>query len=110
MVECSFTNQVVVGSNPVAFTQTSVNVPVSSKLFLDVQGTIECRFTLKCVSDIILTYSHGPTFLDLFKFNVNSFQVTDPNLYTLKTENLCSSNVFRGYKYESLALNRITEC
>ena len=32
--------------------------PVSSKVFLDTQATIECRFTLKCVHDMIITYSH----------------------------------------------------
>ena len=32
-------------------------VPVSSKEFLDIQATIECRFTLKLVRDMIITYS-----------------------------------------------------
>ena len=31
--------------------------PASSKEFLDIQATIECRFTLKCVRDITRTYS-----------------------------------------------------
>ena len=31
--------------------------PVSSKEFLDIQATIECRFTLKLVRDLIITYS-----------------------------------------------------
>ena len=31
--------------------------PVSSKEFLDIQATIVCRFTLKRVSDTIITYS-----------------------------------------------------
>ena len=31
--------------------------PVLSKEFLDVQATIECRFILKCVCDMIITYS-----------------------------------------------------
>ena len=30
---------------------------VSSKEFLDIQATIECRFTLKLVRDIIITYN-----------------------------------------------------
>ena len=58
MLECSFTNQVVVGSNLVAVTQTSDIAPVSNEEFLDIQATIECRFTLKCVRDLIITYSH----------------------------------------------------
>ena len=31
--------------------------PVSSKEFLDIQATTECRFTLKLVRDMIRTYS-----------------------------------------------------
>ena len=38
MVGCSFTNYVVVGSSPVAVTETSDFAPVSSKEFLDIQG------------------------------------------------------------------------
>ena len=56
MVECSFTNSVVVGSSPVAVTLTSDIAPVSSKEFLDIHATIECGFTLKRVRDMIRTY------------------------------------------------------
>ena len=49
MVECSFMNQVVVGSNPVAVTKVSDIAPVLSKKFLDIQPTSECWFTLKQV-------------------------------------------------------------
>ena len=31
-------------------------MPVSSKEFLDIQATIECRFTLKHLRDMIITY------------------------------------------------------
>ena len=31
--------------------------PVLSRKFLDIQTTIECRFTLKDVRDMILTYN-----------------------------------------------------
>ena len=44
------------GSNPVAVTQTSDIAPVSSKVFLDIQATIECKFTLTRVHDMIITY------------------------------------------------------
>ena len=37
---------------------TSDITPVSSKALLDIQATIECRFTLKRVRDVI-TYSHA---------------------------------------------------
>ena len=53
------------GSNPVAVTSdTSDIAPISSKEFIDLQGTIECRFTLRRVRDII-TCSH--TFYNRFK-------------------------------------------
>ena len=32
--------------------------PASSKEFLDIQATIKCGFTLKCVRDMIRTYRH----------------------------------------------------
>ena len=57
MVECSFMNYVVVGSNPVAVTSLSDFAPASSKEFLVIQATIECGFTLKRVRDMIKTYS-----------------------------------------------------
>ena len=56
MVECSFTSQEVVGSSPVAVTQTLDMATVSSKKFLDIQGIIEYGFTLKRVRDMIKTY------------------------------------------------------
>ena len=45
------------GSSPVAVTQTSDLAPASSKELLDIQATVECGFPLKCVHDIIRTYS-----------------------------------------------------
>ena len=57
MVECSFTNQVVVGSSPIAIAQTSGFVSVSSKEILDIQVTIVCGFTLKRLRDMIRTYT-----------------------------------------------------
>ena len=47
----------VVGSDPVAVTKTADIAPVSSKEFLDIQATAECRFTLKRILDIIITFS-----------------------------------------------------
>ena len=57
MVGCSFTNYVVIGSNPVAVTSTSDITPVSSKEFLEIEAPIDCRFTLKHVLDMIIAYS-----------------------------------------------------
>ena len=49
----------VLGSSPVAVTETLDFAPVSSKEFLDIQATVESGFTLKRVRDMIRTYSHG---------------------------------------------------
>ena len=57
----------VVGLNPVAITQTSDMAPVLSQEFLDIQATIECRFTLKLVRDMIITCSHFCVILKNFK-------------------------------------------
>ena len=43
----------VLGSNSVAVTSTLDIVSVSSKEFLDIHATTECRFTLKCLCDMI---------------------------------------------------------
>ena len=45
-IECLFTNWVVMVLNPVAVTELSDIVLVSSKDFFDIQGTTECRITL----------------------------------------------------------------
>ena len=45
------------GLSPVAVTQTSGFAAASSKEFLDIQANIECGFTLKCIHDLIRTYS-----------------------------------------------------
>ena len=47
MVECSFKNEVVLGSRPVAVTLPSDSAPASTKEFLDNQATREFGFTLK---------------------------------------------------------------
>ena len=47
----------VLGSNSVAVTSTLDIVSVSSKEFLDIHATTECRFTLKCICDIKKTQS-----------------------------------------------------
>ena len=48
--------------SPVAVTETSDMAPVSSKKSLDIQATIECRFTLKHVRDMIRTNHFNTTF------------------------------------------------
>ena len=44
------------GSSAVAVTYISDIAPVLSKNFLDIEATIDCRFTLKHVPDMIITY------------------------------------------------------
>ena len=46
-----------VGSNPAAVTYTSDIALVTSKEFLDIHATTWCRFTVKCVGDMIIAYS-----------------------------------------------------
>ena len=46
----------MVGSNPVAATLRLDIVSVSSKELLHIHATTECRFTLKCVCDMIKTH------------------------------------------------------
>ena len=55
MVESSFMNCAVVGSNLVAFEFTCG--PAWSKEFLDIQANFECRFTLKLIRDMIIIYN-----------------------------------------------------
>ena len=53
-------------------------MPVSSKEFLDIQATIECGFTLKCVRDMIATYHHGDSnFILLLQKRVYPFEYMD---------------------------------
>ena len=47
MLQCSLTNEVLVGLSPVASSYNSNTAPVSSKDFFDIQATIECELTLK---------------------------------------------------------------
>ena len=47
----------VLGSRPVAVTQTSDFAPAFSKQFHDIEATRECGFTLKSLREMIRTYS-----------------------------------------------------
>ena len=64
----------VVGSNPIAFTETSDIASVLSKEFLGIQATTECRFTLEGVHDMIITYKcvHDVCNADLSKVYFNA--------------------------------------
>ena len=57
MIECFFTNYVVVGSSPVAISKPSDFLTILRKEFVDIQVTTECAFTLKEVRDMTRTYS-----------------------------------------------------
>ena len=56
MAECLFTNKVVVGSNPVTVTYTPDMAMLRARRSLTFRQTIECRFTLKLVRDMVITY------------------------------------------------------
>ena len=43
-------------SSPIEVTCPSEFTPASSKEFLDIQATIKCRFSLKCVRDMTRIY------------------------------------------------------
>ena len=45
------------GSNPFTASKTSDIATTLTKGFLDIQSTIECRFNLERVRDVIITYS-----------------------------------------------------
>ena len=47
----------VQGCSPVGLTETSDVASALSKEFVDIQVTVKCRFTLKCVRDKIRIYS-----------------------------------------------------
>ena len=57
MVECSFLNSVVAGWSTVWITWTSNLAPPTSKEFIDIEGTIECGFTVTRVSEVTRRYS-----------------------------------------------------
>ena len=73
----------VEGSIPVAVALMSDFAPASSKEFHDFQAVIECRFTLKCVRDMIRTYNQILVFCIFFILaladnmvkKVNNFQI-----------------------------------
>ena len=56
---------------------------VLSKEFLDIQTTIECRFTLKRVRDMIRTHSHFGVFInwaDFIPFSVSAVNFEQVNV------------------------------
>ena len=57
MVESSFIKLDVVGLSPLAVTQTEDLASSLSKEFLIIQASIECRFIMKRIRDMIRTYS-----------------------------------------------------
>ena len=57
MVECLFREKVLVGWCPVGVTYTLDFAPASKKEFFEIQATLECGFTLKCLREMIRGYS-----------------------------------------------------
>ena len=71
-----------VGLSPIAVPETSDFVPVFRKEFLDIQATIECEFTLKCVCDMIRICNH---FFHLYQQNKSS----EPKVKFRQIANCC---------------------
>ena len=61
--------------------------PVSSKEFLDIQATIECRFTLK--RDTIITYSRFGVFINWVDFLPFSVSVVNFEQVNVGCVNVC---------------------
>ena len=75
-------------------TSTSDIAPVLSKKFLDIQATIECRFTLKHVSNMIIAYSQMK--LELKKrLPVSSDDGNDDELTILGKNHVISCHRFK---------------
>ena len=84
------------GLNQIAVTYTSVIVPVLSGEFLDIQAT---RFTLKCIHDMIRTYSH--CYIYIFKACSNFWGLNDGFLsHKFKLLNHCHSQEVVGYFFQ----------
>ena len=57
MIEFSFSKSVVLALSPVVVSYTSYFVSASNKKFFKIKATIEFGFSLKCLYNIIRTYS-----------------------------------------------------
>ena len=68
----------VLGLSPVGVTSLWDFAPASSKEFLDIQATIECRFNLNSVCDMTRTYSQLDfMFANVFKILNDHFELPD---------------------------------
>ena len=73
--------KLVVGSSPVAVTETSDIAPVSGKAFLDNQTTTECRFTLNAYVTLIKTHNQVIVCLEFF-FVQGTFYVETSHFFS----------------------------
>ena len=82
---------------------------VLSKEFLDIQATTECRFTLKRVREMIITYSHSNILTQKNVIPVNTFNSL-PDPYGITWECLGYSSSFLSKllsENQDVALKRI---
>ena len=103
-------NKVVLGSSPVAVTQTSDFAPASSKEFLDIQATIECGFTLKRLRDMIRIYSHYKDCLlknEIILKSQQRFRSEAQNVYTEEINKIALNN---NDDKKLQTFDRITSC
>ena len=76
--------------------------PVSSKEFLEIQATKECRFTMKRVRDMIITYVSQVKKARILCETINRIHATGLFLYALNT----SEN--RWYRKGPRTWNKLT--
>ena len=88
----------VLDSSPVAVTSPSDFAPASSKEFLDIQATIECRFTLKRVRDMTRTYSHTNTVIIIYIIIIIIGIIIITGNYTQNSHKMINSETI-GLKY-----------
>ena len=99
--------------SPCCHLETSNIVPVSSKEFLDIHATIECRFPLKHLSDMIRRYSHFTRFVYSLKIkwslnlrftNVKrKFVSLNPDKYLTRTASYIFNNLSKIWTGESVS-------
>ena len=87
------TTTLFINEHSTSLAKASDFTPASSKEFLDIQATIECGFTLKCVCDMIKTYSQVQ---DIFR---KTFILGLLSSVVFRLQN-CISDFFKLFYYE----------
>ena len=97
------------GSNPIAVTWTSHIALVLSKEFLDIQETVECRFTLKRICDMTRTYWHQHLIMLFIHCSLKKHQHLLKNNYiyiTLSKKTSFLNYFFINFLYQNLLFEK----